>query len=214
MSLWNRLCSLYVHFYTLTLFEIFFYFFFVVSYEKRIIAKLVANLVSSGEKAEERRQHTIMPFRNETLTVLSFAQPDYCNTIQQNMDEKNRVLQTRVFYYVYISSFAFVFLFVLDCRRERQRQRLQLESMQPATMNVLVVAANDAESHMVQCHEENQTTSRHLTRWYSETYFLKEIKNTFLFIVLMSLFEYVFFVFVVEKYQIANADSIMCNYLF
>ena len=46
--------------------------------------------------------------------------------------------------------------------------------------------------------------------WYNSG-FLKEFIKTLEFILLVGIFEYLFFVYIVNKYKIANSKTILCN---
>jgi hypothetical protein len=49
--------------------------------------------------------------------------------------------------------------------------------------------------------------------YYKNSELIKEICKLIQFIILVGIFEYVFFITIVNKYKIANIDTILCNIL-
>ena len=47
--------------------------------------------------------------------------------------------------------------------------------------------------------------------YYKKSELIKEIFKLIQFIILVGIFEYVFFIKIVNKYKIANIDTILCN---
>jgi hypothetical protein len=202
--------NLFIHLYFLTEFEILFYIFYIMPYEKELILDLV-------KPPDDIPDYNISINQNQ------------CDKYQHRLDKSNhRLWNMCVYYLITINSI----LFLLFCRDILQNYVKYVE----LSNQVLSPKFNAASSLMAfgsgnnLCeHKKNDDTGIELQplskdvveetpreTWFVVYYwkksaFIADFCKTVQFILLVAIFEYLFFKMVVNKYKILDRKTLLCN---
>ena len=202
--------NLFIHLYFLTEFEILFYIFYIMPYEKELILDLV-------------KPPDYIPDYNISINQ------NQCDKYQRRLDQSNNKLwKMCVYYLITINSI----LFLLFCRDILQNYVKYVE----LSNQVLSPKFNAASSLMAfgsgnnLCeHKKNDDTGIELQplskdvveetpreTWFVVYYwkksaFIADFCKTVQFILLVAIFEYLFFKMVVNKYKILDRKTLLCN---
>ena len=130
------------------------------------------------------------------------------------MDANNTALQKNAFIYIYVSTAAVVLLIIGDVCYYVYYYDLTPTPAPP------LERPDDIENPMATIVDELSLLSppqKHERKPFSSclrrSTMLAELKTTLQFITVVMFFEYFFFVYVVQKYQIANPKSMLCQLL-
>jgi len=207
----------FIHLYFLSGFEILFYIFYIMPYEK----ELILNLISLDN---------IIPNYNTTLDLdLDLSN---CPKYQERLDRSNHKLWNMCLYYLIAIN---VILCLLFCR-----DLLQNYVKFGETMNVRMSPKYNSGSSLVafgsgnnlfeqkknddreiemrpftprSSVEEEQRETRFVVYYWKKSVFFAEICKTVQFIILVAVFEYLFFKMVVNKYKILDKKTLLCDLL-
>lgn len=229
----------FLHLYFLTEFEIIFYIFYIMPYERL----LIYNLFDSNDISD------LLPYFNQTYFDLYFETPnkynkEKCNGYQDRLDDNNNTLFDYCIYYLIIINILLFLLFINDiyqnyCTFSSLSTSQTCISVSPknlvsnsssslmafrSSQNIADYKKNDndIEFQIINTNEKknkDKDTIDVLSK--NETYFIiyyfkkseliKEINKLLQFIILVGIFEYVFFIFIINKYKIANINTIICK---
>ena len=199
--------NLFIHLYFLTEFEILFYIFYIMPYEKELILDLV-------KPPADIPYYTISINQNE------------CDKYQHRLDKSNhRLWQMCVYYLITIN----VILFLLFCRDMLQKyMELSNQVLSPKFNAASSLMAFGSGNNLCE-HKKNDDTGIELQplskdvveetpreTWFVVYYwkksaFIADFCKTVQFILLVAIFEYLFFKMVVNKYKILDRKTLLCN---
>ena len=199
--------NLFIHLYFLTEFEILFYIFYIMPYEKELILELV-------KPPDDIPYYTISINQNE------------CDKYQHRLDKSNhRLWQMCVYYMITIN----VILFLLFCRDmlykyvELSNQALSPKFNAASSLmafgsgnNLCEHKKNDDTGIELQplsknVVEENPRETWFVVYYWKKSAFIADFCKTVQFILLVAIFEYLFFKMVVNKYKILDRKTLLCN---
>jgi len=217
-----HLQSHFIHLYLLTIFEVFFYIYYIMPYEKTIFNHIFDGDISYIPKINT----TYIPLQN-------------CNEYQNDLDENNEKLWNSCFIYIVTSSSIFVAVFFRDLWKNysaynvittipssprydpksaivsfgsfqnlNDYKKTDDKKMDDKEASIEMISSPKNTENNSSVLIENPTFIKYY--WYSSG-FLKEFIKTLEFILLVGIFEYLFFVYIVNKYKIANSKTILCN---
>ena len=239
----------FLHLYFLTEFEIIFYIYYIMPYEKQLIFKLFDT--SELEK--------ILPSYNKTL-LYSYYDKNKCNTYQNRLDNYNSKLFDYCIIYIIIINVLLIMLFIKDIYQNYSifcetnisptNQKYKL-SCNPSSslmafkssqniandykknddtgfeLKVINIEKTDSKefnnTNFSNTIDSNNTNNEFnppirikiddifIIYYYKNSQLIKEIFKLVQFIILVGIFEYGFFITIVNKYKIANIDTILCN---
>lgn len=199
--------NLFIHLYFLTEFEILFYIFYIMPYEKELILDLV-------KPPDDIPYYTISINQNQ------------CDKYQHRLDKSNhRLWQMCVYYLITIN----VILFLLFCRDMLQKyMELSKQVLSPKFNAASSLMAFGSGNNLCE-HKKNDDTGIELQplskyvveetpreTWFVVYYwkksaFIADFCKTVQFILLVAIFEYLFFKMVVNKYKILDRKTLLCN---
>lgn len=199
--------NLFIHLYFLTEFEILFYIFYIMPYEKELILDLV-------KPPADIPYYTISINQNQ------------CDKYQHRLDKSNhRLWQMCVYYLITIN----VILFLLFCRDMLQKyMELSNQVLSPKFNAASSLMAFGSGNNLCE-HKKNDDTGIELQplskdvveetpreTWFVVYYwkksaFIADFCKTVQFILLVAIFEYLFFKMVVNKYKILDRKTLLCN---
>lgn len=199
--------NLFIHLYFLTEFEILFYIFYIMPYEKELILDLV-------KPPDDIPYYTISINQNQ------------CDKYQHRLDKSNhRLWQMCVYYLITIN----VILFLLFCRDMLQKyMELSNQVLSPKFNAASSLMAFGSGNNLCE-HKKNDDTGIELQplskdvveetpreTWFVVYYwkksaFIADFCKTVQFILLVAIFEYLFFKMVVNKYKILDRKTLLCN---
>ena len=199
--------NLFIHLYFLTEFEILFYIFYIMPYEKELILNLV-------------KPPADIPYYNISINQ------NECDKYQHRLDKSNhRLWQMCVYYLITIN----VILFLLFCRDMLQKyMELSNQVLSPKFNAASSLMAFGSGNNLCE-HKKNDDTGIELQplpkkvveetpreTWFIVYYwkksaFIADFCKTVQFILLVAIFEYLFFKMVVNKYKILDRKTLLCN---
>jgi hypothetical protein len=206
--------SIIIHIYFLTEFEVLFYIFYIMPYEKELILKLFdfneLNMISTYN--------------------ISYNDNGSCLHDQHRLDEDNQKLWKMCLYYIITIN---VIMFLLFCNDLAQTYKQFSESPKAKqyNSNSSLMSFGSANNLSLSDYKKNDetgielqsfTTVRaqeepkelHFLPYYlKKSIFVAEFCKTVQFIILVSIFEYIFFITIVNKYKIINTKIIFCKLL-
>jgi hypothetical protein len=231
----------FLHLYFLTEFEVIFYIYYVMPYEK----SLIYNLFDSNDITK------ILPSYNKTYIDLYYNENKYnennCNKYQNRLDNYNSKLFNNCIIYIIIINVLLVLLFIKDIYQnytsfyeintspKNQKYKLSYNSNSSliafkSSQNIANdYKKNDDTGFELQvvniekpdCKDFIDTNELKIIRtnnndffivyYYKNSELIKEIFKLTQFIILVGIFEYVFFTTIINKYKIANIDTILCK---
>ncbi len=201
--------NLFIHLYFLTEFEILFYIFYIMPYEKELILDLV-------------KPPADIPYYNISINQKQ------CDIYQHRLDKSNhRLWQMCVYYLITINAI----LFLLFCRDMLQKYMELSNQVLSPKFNAAssLMAFGSANNLSLSEHKKNDDTGIELQplsknvveenpreTWFIVYYwkksaFIADFCKTVQFILLVAIFEYLFFKMVVNKYKILDRKTLLCN---
>ena len=235
----------FLHLYFLTEFEVIFYIYYVMPYEKQLIFKLFdTNDITN-----------ILPYYNKTYIDLYYNQynnkynnkysENNCNKYQNRLDTYNTKLFKNCIIYIIVINGLLLLLFIKDIYQNYNsfyetnvsptNQKYKLSCNPSSSLMAFKSSQNIANDYKknddsgfelqainiekTDTNEfiENKETIKiknddyFIIYYYKNSELIKEIFKLIQFIILVGVFEYVFFTTIVNKYKIANIDTILCN---
>lgn len=217
--------SHFIHLYFLTVFEVIFYIYYIMPYEKSIFKHLFDDDISMLPK----------------LNTTNYISDSKCSKYQNKLDTENTDLLTYCFIYIASSSAIFIIVFLRDILKNYNIYKLIMTTSTPSSprydANSAIVSFgsfqnlndykknddNESSTEMVSIpkivlNESNSSVTTDIIEnptfvkyyWYNSG-FLAELIKTIEFIVLVGIFEYLFFAYIVNKFKIANSKTILCS---
>lgn len=243
-----HLQSHFIHLYFFTLFEVLFYIYYILPYEKSIFKHIFDDEISSISKINIT---TLISQSNSYMSI------NKCNIYQNNLDNDNKYIYDYCFIYIYSISSIFIIMFFRDIWKNyinynsvytsitiqqtpKQTQISNHNLPSPkydskssiisfgSFQNLKDYKKNDDKESSISMIEipknnnnenknnntnnnsiiENQTFTIY---YWNNSGFISELIKTIGFIIFVGIFEYIFFVYIVNKFKIANSKTIFCN---
>jgi hypothetical protein len=236
-----HLQSHFIHLYFFTLFEVLFYIYYILPYEKSIFKHIFDDDISSIPK-----------INISTLPPNPYFSINKCNIYQNNLDNDNKYIYDYCFIYIYSITFIFIIIFFRDIRKNyinynsvytsitTQQTQTQTQTPKPnlpspkydskssiisfgsfqnlkdykknddkeSSISMIEIPKNNNENKNNNPIIENQTF---IIYYWNNSGFISELIKTIEFIIFVGIFEYIFFVYIVNKFKIANSKTIFCN---
>ena len=226
-----------IHICLLTEFEIFFYIYYVMPYERSIFDKLIST--------KDLHIPNLDNILNLNITYFD-DQNSKCTNYQKQLDDDNTKLFEYCYTYIVIINVVLLMFFIYDLFKTyclfivpnspKYNSKSSLISFNSFTMDykknddMKDNVEDDFELVDIEQHiatdiknpektektekTEKQTRSQYFIIYYwNNSGFVNELIKTIEFIILIGIFEYCFFKFIVNKFKIANTKTIMCSIL-
>ena len=222
----------FIHLYFFTEFEIFFYIYYILPYEKQLVYKMFS----------------LSNYDDSVITLLdNLKTHNYdkqCTLEQLRIDENHNKLWTYCFIYIVIMNVLLLLFFVKDlvvCYRGFYLQygsssalsslsslssltslsslssisSLTLHNQTKYKKTDLEFEMNDLESADKRLKETDSVTiikNKSFGSYYwNKSEFFAATCKTIQFIILIGIFEYLFFIFIVNKYKVVSAKLLLCK---
>lgn len=237
-----HLQSHFIHLYFFTIFEVLFYIYYILPYEKSIFKHIFDDDISSIPK-----------INISTSPPNPYFSINKCNIYQNNLDNDNKYIYDYCFIYIYSITFIFIIIFFRDIRKNyinynsvytsitTQQTQTQTQTPKPnlpspkydskssiisfgSFQNLKDYKKNDDKESSISMIEipknNNENKNNNNTNIENQTFtiyywnnsgFISELIKTIEFIIFVGIFEYIFFVYIVNKFKIANSKTIFCN---
>ena len=175
------------------------------------------------------------------LNTTNYISDDKCSKYQNKLDNENKDLWGYCFIYIASSSALFLIVFLRDIGKNYNSYKLITTTSAPSSprydsksaivsfgsfqnlnnykknddtnssvemVSIPKLVISDSNSSVTTDIIENPTFIKYY--WYNSG-FLAELIKTLEFIVLVGIFEYLFFAYIVNKFKIANSKTILCS---
>lgn len=219
----------FLHLYFLTLFEVIFYIYYIMPYEK----ELIYNLFDLDKKYTDTLNNTIIGIIDNT-----YSNDKKCIHYQNELDDSNTKLFNKCIIYIIIINVLLFLLFIKDiyqnynsfCEISTSPKNFQVSK---SSHNIITDYKKNDDSGFELLdisNLNNNTNNNNLKKnnsfekitninidsyfifyYYKNSELIKEIFKLVQFIVLVGIFEYLFFITIVNKYKIANIHTILCK---
>lgn len=235
----------FLHLYFLTLFEVIFYIYYIMPYEK----ELIYNLFDLDKKYTNTINNTIIDTIDNTYSNDKNFN-NKCIHYQNELDDSNTKLFNKCIIYIIIINALLLLLFIKDiyqnynlfCEINTSPKNFQVSK---SSHNIITdykknddsgfelldisnlnnnsfekITNNTNNFEKINNNLKKNTSFEKITNnidkyfifyYYKNSELLKEIFKLIQFIVLVGIFEYLFFTTIVNKYKIANIHTILCK---
>lgn len=195
----------FIHLYFLTMFEIIFYIFYIMPYEKELILNL---------------------FQIENIPQYNISFIGYtgnCQKYQDRLDRSNNKLWNMCVYYL-VAINAILFLIVMKDILQNVVKYNEVSIPSPtqssslmsfgSTQNFMEQKKNDDSG--IEMIPKKQTYKEirepyFVVYYWKKSVFIEEFCRTLQFVLLVAIFEYLFFKSVVNKYKILDKKTLLCE---
>ncbi len=227
-----HLQSHFIHLYFFTIFEVLFYIYYILPYEKSIFKHIFDDEISSIPKINIT---TLTSISNSYISI------NKCSEYQNNLDNDNKYIYDYCFIYIYSITSVFIIMFFRDIwknysnynsitipkpilpspKYDSKSSIISFGSFQnlkdykknddkESSISMIEIPKNNNENKNNSNNSiiENQTF---IMYYWNNSGFIAELIKTIEFIIFVGIFEYIFFVYIVNKFKIANSKTIFCN---
>jgi len=230
-----HLQSHFIHLYFFTVFEVIFYIYYILPYEKSIFKHIFDDDITSMSKM------------NLSLStyISTYISINNCDKYQQILDNSNKNIYDYCFIYIYSISLFFLIIFCRDIWKNYTNYNLITiqPELSPSKYNskssiisfgsfqnlgdykknddkessismVSEVSNLEIQKNNNEMKNSNNTIIENKTfiiYYWNNSGFCSELIKTIEFIIFVGIFEYIFFVYIVNKFKIANSKTILCN---
>lgn len=240
----------FIHLYFFTEFEIFFYIYYILPYEK----ELVYNMFDINKLLAKFDDDVVITLINNISNTNLFLNDKHCDSEQERIDNSNNKLWTYCFIYIIsinsILCLLFVYDLILNYRlynetkehkiiKQNNDKKFDSKSILTAfgsgnnldlnykkTDNISsfeidmidleintnvgdVVISTSPLNNMV----KGITNNSFCIYYWNKSVLVIAISNTLKFILFIGVFEYLFFVFIINKFKIVNSELLLCKLL-
>ena len=206
---------IFVHLYFLIIFEIIFYLYYIMPYEK----KLIYGLFDVSKYTNIVNTSLIKDYAENKLN---------CDQSQQRLDKYNKTLWVQCMWFIGALNAVLIVIFARDVWRMKQQYAALQGTMSKNNSRTLLVESDykkndDSGMEMLPMPKATNTIkTKDLTDiisnnesfavyYWKNSKFIKNMKKTIQFIILVGVFEYAFFNLIVNKYKIVNTTTLMCK---
>ena len=197
---------IFVHLYFVIIFEIFFYLYYIMPYEKT----LIYNLFDISDYTDIQNKSNLIFYIEDHLT---------CEKSQQRLDDFNDKLWLQCMAFVGILNAILFVVFIRDIVLIRKQYNTTF--MSPHNSRTTLVEADykknddvDIEMTVLDSDVRQEVGIRQesfILYYWKNSKFVKNVGKTVRFIILVGIFEYAFFTLIVDKYKIVNSTTLLCN---
>jgi len=197
---------IFVHLYFVIIFEIFFYLYYIMPYEKT----LIYNLFDISDYTDIKNKSNLIFYIEDHLT---------CEKSQQRLDDFNDKLWLQCMAFVGILNAILFVVFIRDIVLIRKQYNTTF--MSPHNSRTTLVEADykknddvDIEMTVLDSDVRQEIGIRQesfILYYWKNSKFVKNVGKTVRFIILVGIFEYAFFTIIVDKYKIVNSTTLLCN---
>jgi len=197
---------IFVHLYFVIIFEIFFYLYYIMPYEKT----LIYNLFDISDYTDIKNKSNLIFYIEDHLT---------CEKSQQRLDDFNDKLWLQCMAFVGILNAILFVVFIRDIVLIRKQYNTTF--MSPHNSRTTLVEADykknddvDIEMTVLDSDVRQEVGIRQesfILYYWKNSKFVKNVGKTVRFIILVGIFEYAFFTIIVDKYKIVNSTTLLCN---
>jgi hypothetical protein len=222
-----HLQSHFIHLYFLTEFEIIFYIFYVMPYEKSVFKHVIKDMVKDVK-------HWI---NDDVLFSIDPSFTSQCANYQTELDDANARLWNYCVIYLGVINAILAVVFIHDVWKNyriygvgttmtitspRHNSKSNLVAFGsnhnftevPKTLEMSTKKNDDVvglKSKTIEVSTKDDNSIPFHVYYWRNSGFVAEFIKTTEFIVLIGLFEYFFFVSIVDKFKIANSQTLMCD---
>jgi len=201
---------IFIHLYFLIEFEILFYLYYIMPYEKA----LIYNLFDVSKYTEIQNTSYVVDYIEDELE---------CVKNQQRLDKYNYTLWIQCMAFLGILNAILAGIFARDIIQIRQQYTASYGTLSQHNSRTALVESDykkndDTDIEMVapvgspksKAHSGLMTESFSLYYWHNSK-FVKNTGKTVRFMILVGIFEYAFFTLIVDKYKIVNTTTLLCK---
>jgi hypothetical protein len=227
-NFYDKLLYYFIHFYLLTIFEIIFFIYYVVVFEKMYFNNLLRQFINdilTNTKLNELLP-IIIPFVNNI-----FILDHNCGYYNNLLTVHNNELLLKCIYYEVAVSGIMLIIFIYDIYINHSLfKKINYAINDNNNTNLVIKIINDNDINPLQSNCDNilvndngddftgETVVIHIQKrpyficyYYTNSKLVRETYRSMNFIILIGIFEYNFFNIIVNKYIITNKDLIICN---
>ena len=205
---------IFVHLYFLIIFEIFFYLYYIMPYEKA----LIYNLFDISDYTDIKNKSDLIYYIEDQLN---------CRKSQKRIDDFNDKLWVQCMAFVGILNAILFVIFMRDI--VLVRKQYQLAFMSPHNSRTTLVESDYKKNDDVDIEmgpegpfgpeRQDVTTEARpglghetfILYYWKNSKFVKNTGKTVRFIILVGIFEYAFFTLIINKYKIVNTTTLLCK---
>jgi hypothetical protein len=216
----------FLHLYFISEFEIFFYIYYVMPYENEIIY----NLFNQKDMSSY-----ISCYNN--IYIETFYNDKKCRQYQDKLDNYNVTLINNCVVYIIVINALFFLLIGFDLYQNyssfvnlsvspknqiynTNSSLMSFRSSQNMTNDYKKNDDNSIELEHINTNFDkkdnvieikNETKEIFIVYYYKNSKIIKETKKLIQFVLLVGIFEYIFFKYIINKYKVANIDTVICE---
>lgn len=218
----------FLHLYFISEFEIFFYIYYVMPYEN----ELIYNLFNQKDMSSY-----ISCYNN--VYIETFYNKDSCNKYQDKLDNYNVTLINNCIIYIIIINILFFMLIGFDLYqnynlfidsyvspknqmyntnsslmsfRSSQNMTHDYKKNDDNSIELQHINTNfDKKDNVVEVKNNNENKDCFIFYYYKNSKIIKETKKLIQFVLIVGIFEYIFFKYIINKYKVANIDTVICE---
>ena len=205
---------IFIHLYFLIIFEIFFYLYYIMPYEKA----LIYNLFDISDYTDIKNKSVLIYYIEDQLN---------CRKSQKRIDDFNDKLWVQCMAFVGILNAILFVIIIRDIVLVRKQYQTAFCTMSPHNSRTTLVESDYKKNDDVDIEMgphfgpviEEVTTEitsglgheTFILYYWKNSKFVKTTGKTVRFIILVGIFEYAFFTLIVDKYKIVNRTTLLCN---
>ena len=203
---------IFIHLYFLIVFEIFFYLYYIMPYEKT----LIYNLFDISDYTDIKNKSVLIYYIEDQLN---------CRKSQKRIDDFNNKLWVQCMAFVGILNAILFMIFMRDI--VLVRKQYQTAFISPTNSRTTLVESDykkndDVDIEMGPSFGTEGSERQDITRpglghesfilyYWKNSKFVKNTGKTVRFIILVGIFEYAFFTLIINKYKIVNTTTLLCK---
>ncbi len=202
----KNLLSHLIHLTFITEFEIFFYIYYIVPFERKNIYNMFDTEYNN----------------NYASYNISNNYNSFCNKEEERMEEYNNKLNIICYYYIGCVNFLLLLAFLYDLRKnycfyfgnnEMPRVLSSPKYLSAAFSIEMVDIEADVVSENKEKEIKNKTDERFIVYYWKNSRFVAKMCETIQLIILLGVFEYIFFTYLFNKFKIVSAKLVLCKLL-
>ena len=199
----KNLLSHLIHLTFITEFEIFFYIYYIVPFERKNIYNMFDTEYNNN-------------YVSYNISL------NFCNKEEERMKEYNNKLNIICYYYIGCVNFLLLIAFLYDLRKnycfyfgnnEMPRVLSSPKYLSAAFSIEMVDIEADVVSENKEKEIKNKTDERFIIYYWKNSRFIAKMCETIQLIILLGVFEYVFFTYLFNKFKIVSAKLVLCKLL-
>ncbi len=199
----KNLLSHLIHLTFITEFEIFFYIYYIVPFERKNIYNMFDTEYNNN-------------YVSYNISL------NFCNKEEERMEEYNNKLNLICYYYVGCINFLLLLAFLYDLRKsycfyfgnnEMPRVLSSPKYLSAAFSIEMVDIEADVVSENKEKEIKNKTDERFIVYYWKNSRFIAKMCETIQLIILLGVFEYIFFTYLFNKFKIVSAKLVLCKLL-